>query len=76
MYAEPKADFGTKKDCFIYCGINEHWEEHTLQLPIIPEGMEWRIVLYSGDEKGKMKDVVCRDSIRLMPRSSMLLIGS
>ncbi|WP_408069854.1 glycogen debranching protein [Butyrivibrio sp. JL13D10] len=76
MYAEPKADFKVKNDCFIYCGINSHWEEHILQLPIIPEGMEWRIVLYSGDETGKMKNVVCKDTIKLMPRSSMVLIGT
>ena len=24
MYSEPAADYGTEKDSFIYCGINEH----------------------------------------------------
>ena len=74
MYAEPKADFGTERDCFIYCGVNSHWEEHTLYLPILPAGMKWHKIAYTGDtvyepcilESGK---------ISLMSRSLMVLIG-
>ncbi len=76
MYSEPAADFGTKKDCFIYCAVNSHWEEHTFGLPIIPEGMEWRIIAYTGDPKNKCKGNVCRDNVKLMPRSIMVLVGS
>lgn len=45
-------------------------------LAMIPEGMEWRIVTYTGDPQNKMTDQICRDRITLMPRSTMLLIGS
>ena len=76
MYAEPAADFGTKRDSFIYCAVNEHWEEHAFELPVIPEGMKWRIVLYSGDPENKRAKEVCKDRVRLMPRSVMLLLGS
>ena len=76
MYAEPAADFGTKRDSFIYCAVNEHWEEHTFELPVLPEKMKWRTVLYSGDPENEAAGKVCRESIRLMPRSVMLLLGS
>lgn len=75
MYSEPAKDFGVSEDCFIYCGVNSHWEEHTLELPIIPAGMEWRIVVYTGDTKNERQHQICRDKINLMPRSLMLLIG-
>ena len=74
MYAEPKADFKTKKDCFIYCGVNSHWEEHTLELPQIPEGMTWKIVAYSADTSHKSHKTE-NGSITLMPRSLMVLIA-
>lgn len=76
MYAEPAADFGTAKDCFIYCGVNAHWEEHALELPVIPEGMAWRIVAYSGDPDLSRKGEICTEKVVLMPRSLMLLAGS
>lgn len=75
MYSEPAKDFGTNEDCFIYCGVNSHWEEHTLELPIIPDGMQWRIVAYTGDAQNEREGQVCKDKINLMPRSLMLLIG-
>ena len=75
MYSEPKADFGTKEDCFIYCAVNSHWEEHTMQLPIIPDGMKWSLVAYSGDEQGARKGEIINGYATLMPRSFMVLIG-
>lgn len=53
MYAETVADHGSRQDCFIYCGVNTHWEERTLELPTIPEGMSWRRVAYTYDEPGR-----------------------
>ena len=76
MYAEPAADFGTKRDSFIYCAVNEHWEEHTFELPVLPEKMKWRTVLYSGDPENEAAGKICKEGIRLMPRSVMLLLGS
>ncbi|MBR1771864.1 MAG: glycogen-debranching protein [Lachnospiraceae bacterium] len=75
LYAEPASEFGTKKDSFIYCAVNEHWEEHTMELPIIPEGMEWKIVVCSGDESGKMSGQTVKDNVILQPRSSVVLVG-
>ena len=75
MYAEPAAKYGTKADCFIYCGVNAHWEEHTLALPILPEGFVWRRYLYSADESNKKQSGEA-GSITLMPRSIMVVVGS
>lgn len=75
MYAEGAVDYGTDKDCFIYCAVNAHWEEHTLRLPVIPEEMRWRIVAYTGDSSGKFDGRKAEEAVRLIPRSLMLLIG-
>lgn len=75
MYAEPAQDFGAEEDCFIYCAVNAHWEEHTFELPIIPQGMEWRIIVYSADPEGICKENICVGNVRLTSRSFMLLIG-
>ena len=75
LYAEPAADFGTERDCFIYCAVNAHWEPHTLELPVIPAGMVWRRYLYSADPAhGKHRAE--KGSISLIPRSVMVLVGS
>ena len=74
MYAEPKKDFGTERDCFIYCGVNSHWEEHTMELPILPADMKWHKIAYTGDNKYEMQALQGRQ-IRLMSRSLMVLIG-
>ena len=76
MYSEPKADFGTDTDCFIYCGINEHWESHTLELPVIPEGMTWRVVADSADRKGdRTGQYVTEGVIDLSARSCRILLA-
>lgn len=76
MYAEPAADFKTKEDTFIYCAVNAYWEEMHFELPILPEKMKWKIYLYSGDEKRSKNDSNAVSKVCLMPRSSMVLIGT
>lgn len=73
MYAESAKDYPVAEDSFIYCAVNAHWEEHDMKLPIIPEGMEWQIVAYSGDDT--VAGQKAENQIHLMPRSLMLLIG-
>ena len=75
MYAEPAKDFGTSRDCFIYCGVNTHYEERSLELPTIPEHMSWKIVAYTGDTKHGRKKLYEDSYIHLMPRSLMVLIA-
>ncbi|MBQ8092854.1 MAG: glycogen debranching enzyme [Clostridia bacterium] len=74
MYAEPAADFDVSEDCFIYCGVNVHWEAHSLELPILPDGMTWRLFVRSSDERHDLHPQVT-GVIHLMPRSSAVLIG-
>ncbi len=75
MYSEPAKDFGTAEDCFIYCAYNSHWENHTFELPIIPTGMRWSVVMYSADEKFSECGKIIQDRVTLTQRSSMILIG-
>ena len=71
MFAETAQDHKAKEDSFIYCAVNAYWESVTYELPVIPDGMEWETVAYSGDDKAKCDN----NFVTLMPRSTMLLLG-
>ena len=74
LYAEPKADYGTKEDAFIYCAVNAYWEEARFELPSLPNGMVWREIEYTGKE-GRANRAIRDGAVSLMPRSLMLLVG-
>ncbi|MBO7396116.1 MAG: glycogen debranching protein GlgX [Ruminococcus sp.] len=71
MYTESAKDYDVPADTFIYCAVNAHWESHKLELPIIPAGMEWSVVAYTGDPTRDGEKV--SGSAELMPRSFMLI---
>ena len=73
MYSEPAWDFGTDGDSFIYCAYNSHWEDHTFELPIVPEGMSWRVVLSSADESFACCGERVDGSVLLQSRSCVVL---
>ena len=75
MYAETVRDHRAKKDAFIYCGVNTHYENRFMELPVIPEGMDWYVVAYTGDKKHGRKRKLGAGQIELMPRSTMILIA-
>ena len=37
------------EDDFLYTGYNFHWETRNIALPNLPEGMEWKKVMDTGD---------------------------
>ncbi|MBR3158665.1 MAG: glycogen debranching protein GlgX [Atopobiaceae bacterium] len=74
MFAETVADHGAEQDCFIYCGVNTYWEERTLELPIVPAGMQWRKVAYTFEEEN-YEEAAAESPIALMPRSLMVLVA-
>ena len=75
LYAEDHIKYGTKRDCFIYVIVNAHWEAHSFQLPVIPRGMRWRVVLDA--ERGVEPSVPISEDgwIHIGPRASAVLIG-
>lgn len=78
MFAEDHIKYGTAKDAFIYIGLNAHWEEHRINLPIIPGSMKWHLAAdsYTGESFGEGQEKLYdKDYIELAPRSSMVLIG-
>ena len=70
MYAEDSQKYGTKHDAFIYVAVNAFWEDQTFQLPIIPEGYSWKVVLKSSDY-----GYDGNNSITLSSRSTAILIA-
>ncbi len=70
MYAEDSQKYGTKHDAFIYVAVNAFWEGQTFQLPIIPEGYSWKVVLKSSDY-----GYDGNNSITLSSRSTAILIA-
>ena len=78
MYAEDSRKYKTKNDCFIFVAINAHWEEHRFELPVIPEGFEWKLAFEGygfssdpGDEK-KLDD---QTGIDLGSRTTAVLVA-
>lgn len=74
MFAETMDDHGASEDCFVYCGVNTYWEERSLELPIIPEGMQWHRVVYTFDDIYDESQIES-GRITLAPRSLMVLLG-
>ncbi len=54
--------------------MNSHWEDHTLELPVLPEGFRWSVYAYSADMKHN-RHPEASGSVTLMSRSTMVLIG-
>ena len=75
MYAESAKDYDVERDSFIYCAVNAYWEEQTFELPIIPEGMQWRIVEYTADDKDKFDGQPVDGKVKLIGRSVMIIIA-
>lgn len=75
-YAE-KAD-GTEDD-FLYVGYNFHWENRTIALPNLPEGMTWKKVADTSDtgEESFFRESAesYEKNIGISPRSIVVLIG-
>ncbi|HCI74489.1 MAG TPA: glycogen debranching enzyme GlgX [Lachnospiraceae bacterium] len=79
LYAEDHERFGTEADCFLYIAVNAHWEEHRMQLPIIPAGMSWKLAFDSaGFSAAPGEETMLGDpgSIVLGPRSIKVLVGA
>ena len=74
MYAETVKEHNADYDCFIYCGVNTFWEERSLELPKLPENMQWHKIAYTADKvlKEEKND---ENHIVLSPRSLMLLVA-
>ncbi len=73
MYVESAAEYGTEKDSFIYCAVNSYWDGLEFELPVVPEGVSWKVVAYTADDALKGSSVPGRAI--LAPRSVMLLLG-
>lgn len=74
MYAETVKDHSADCNCFIYCGVNTFWEERTMELPKLPEGMSWYKTIYTAEHDITEEKIDC-NYIKLAPRSLMLLTG-
>ena len=78
LYAEDHKKFGTERDCFIYIPVNAHWETHTFELPVIPEGMHWYLAAEAYSEFRDPENLISaehQDRIELGPRTTAVLIG-
>ena len=76
MYAEDHVKYGTKEDTFIYVAVNAHWEEHTFEMPVVPENMKWHIMAQSNKkayEAGREPIAGDQQKITLGPRSTAIL---
>lgn len=76
-YAREKEDLEAAEDDFIYIGYNFHWENRSLALPNLPEGMCWKksqIPLFTEQDSvwRRKKNIKIN---RNRPRAIVVLLG-
>ena len=65
-------------DDYLYVGYNMHWSPHELALPSLPEKRVWRKTFDTDREEsflGEAAEIVEGKSIRVAPRSIVILVG-
>lgn len=64
------------QDDIVYLAVNAYWEEQTFELPLLPEGMRWRIVVDTWLESGLPEDSIYLEDkwTHLHPRSVQILV--
>ncbi|MFW5972136.1 MAG: glycogen debranching protein GlgX [Bacillota bacterium] len=82
MFAAPAQKYEMDKDEFIYAAFNMHWERHNFQLPQLPSGHNWHVVVNSDMsapediwQEGEEQLLDNQTEINLAARSSIILIG-
>lgn len=73
MFSEAYAE-ENPTDGFLYIGANMHWDKHNLALPKLPKGMDWKVLLGTGEEK----DIIIHseDSVFECPARSICILTS
>ena len=68
---------GTEDD-FLYVGYNFHWENRTIALPNLPDGMVWKKTPDTSDPEEnsfREREEEYQKSIEISPRTIVILIG-
>ncbi len=71
---------GNREDDIIYIGVNAFWEKETVQLPRLPLGRKWRIIMNTEFEHTaetdyhKLTKWAAGDTIVMYPRSVVIAI--
>ncbi len=79
MYAGRDED-DIRDDIIFYC-VNAYWEPLVMQLPELPEGMQWNVVVNTNTEYEDGKDVESltefyyKSSLKVPPRTVIILTG-
>ncbi len=77
-YAREKEDLEVAEDDFIYIGYNFHWENRSLALPNLPEGMCWKKIADTslhGTGFCLEEEEEYKKSIEIGPRAIVVLLG-
>ena len=68
-----------KCDEFLYIAYNFHWEDRQMALPNLPEGMQWKKVMDTGDLTGNgfygEEGAVFTRTVEIGPRTVVILKG-
>ena len=70
---------GTTHDC-VYLAANSHWEEHSLELPALPDGLAWHLFAHTAaqppreiNEPGREPPLDNQTQVCIGPRSVLVL---
>ena len=71
MFAESAKKYKTKNDNYIYMAVNAHWEDHSFELPVIPEGFSWYRIEDTASSRKRVNKV--QDFLDVKARSIVIL---
>jgi len=72
MFVEEKEKYDQDVDYFIYTAVNAHWEAATFNLPILPEGKQWKPIISSNiEEEAQIEGM----SLKVADRSMVILLA-
>ena len=74
--------FGWCTDDDLFVAINEHWEDHFFDLPVLPEGKQWHVFVNTAiespediHEPGQEPPLEDQKNLPVTNRSVVLLVG-
>ncbi len=68
-------------DDIVFYSMNSYWEPLTMQLPVLTNGMEWKIVVNTyyeyrdGEDYSQKAEIFGPNTIRIPPRSTIILLA-
>ncbi|WP_027340803.1 glycogen debranching protein GlgX [Halonatronum saccharophilum] len=74
MFVGEANKYGTKDDDFIYIAMNMHWKMHSFEIPELPSGKKWHVVVNT--DMSPLDDISFKGQAIEVEGQSQVLVGA